>query len=65
MLKDRKVEAKVRGKKKHELKNRFSCFAQAVAKCTESGSLPGICQTKQHKCSLNAQRVRSSATSLK
>lgn len=37
MLKGRKVEAKVRGKN-HKTKNRFSCFARAVAKCTESRS---------------------------
>lgn len=38
ILKDRKAGAKVTGKKKYQLKNRFCCFAQAVAKCTESGS---------------------------
>lgn len=33
------VEAKIRGKKKLELKSRFFCSSQAVAKCTESGNM--------------------------
>lgn len=32
------VEAKIRGKKKLELKSSFSCSTQAVAKCTKSGN---------------------------
>lgn len=37
ILKGRNIETKVRGKN-HKTKNGFSCFARAVAKCTESRS---------------------------